>query len=406
MVQVIETKDPRKKIGEMLGMSLGQGIGNGLNTYFANRSLESVLKDKSLKDAPQSRKLEAIREALSPYGEKGQEIFQQRMKIDQQEQQEEEVKKQEALQKRKGKALGRYLGGEALTSEEQELFTPSEFVAMYKAKNPKPPGGITAQSVPPEISSKITEVLGQSHDMSADELKSVFDSVGIPPVYTNQYIENRRRAEERGTEHDIKFHQETSDFDKKLTEHANTARKQIPLIDNSIKSVSEGKIKPGSLANVFGFFGETGKRIGNALLSGDQAALLASIPEFLEGRKELFGVRLSDADLKLLSDKLPDIGKSKEANLAILKLMKKNAERSIKLEKISHDVLEKKGINYRGGKLRPLGYEKEVMNAFDDFVANEGIFSEMPPASAHPGKIIEDERGVRFKSNGTNWEPM
>ena len=136
MVQVIaKLGNPKGKLAESLGMSLGQGIGNGLNTYFANRSLESVLKDKSLKDAPISQKLEAIRSAVSPYGEKGQEIFQQRMMIEQQEQQE----KQDVIQKQKGKALGRYFAGEKLTPDEQSLFTPQEFVAMHKAKNPTPP---------------------------------------------------------------------------------------------------------------------------------------------------------------------------------------------------------------------------------------------------------------------------
>jgi hypothetical protein len=88
MVQVIQGTNPQGKLSEMLGMSLGQGIGNGLNTYFANRSLESVLQDKSLEGAPQSKKLEAIRSALSPYGETGQEIFKQRMQIEEQERNE------------------------------------------------------------------------------------------------------------------------------------------------------------------------------------------------------------------------------------------------------------------------------------------------------------------------------
>ena len=90
MVQVFEEENPQGKLSDMLGMSLGQGIGNGLNTYFANRSLDSVLHDKALEGAPQSKKLEALRSALSPYGEKGQEIFQQRMKIEQQEMQEKQ----------------------------------------------------------------------------------------------------------------------------------------------------------------------------------------------------------------------------------------------------------------------------------------------------------------------------
>jgi hypothetical protein len=81
---VIKLGNPQGKLSEMLGMSLGEGIGNGLNTFFANRSLESVMQDKALEKAPITKKLEAIRSALSPYGEKGQEIFQQRMAIEQQ----------------------------------------------------------------------------------------------------------------------------------------------------------------------------------------------------------------------------------------------------------------------------------------------------------------------------------
>jgi hypothetical protein len=132
MVQVIRTEDPRSKIPEMLGMSLGQGIGNGLNTYFANRSLDSVLHDKALESAPLSKKWEAMRSALSPYGEHGQEILQQRMMIDQQEMQERETEKQEKLQRIKGKAIGKLQKGEELSEEEWARFTPQEVAALKK----------------------------------------------------------------------------------------------------------------------------------------------------------------------------------------------------------------------------------------------------------------------------------
>jgi hypothetical protein len=407
MVQFFKgAEDPRDSAYVALADSLGMGLGNAVSSYFANRSLESVLQDKSLEGAPQSKKLEALRSALSPYGKKGQELLQERLQIEQQNMQEKEIKKQEGIQKQKGKALGRYLNGDSLTPEEQSLFTPQEFVAMYKAKNPKAAGDISAQPIPTDVIEKITGILSNSDSLTADQLKNAMDSAGIPLKYSNGYIENRRRQQDTGSKHDINFHQESADFDKSVRNHANTARRQIPLIDMNIKSVKEGKIKPSSLANVFSFFGETGKKIGNALLSGDESSLLASIPEFLEGRKELFGVRLSDADLKLLEDKLPDIGKSEKANLAILNLMKKAAEKSLKLEKVAQDVLEKKGISYRSGKLRPLGYEREVMNAFDEFEKNEGTFEQIPPAAQHTGKIIEDDSGRRYKSNGTTWEPI
>lgn len=396
MVQELSLlRNQKGQLQERLGMSLGKGLGNALNTYFANRSLNSVLNDKSLQNAPVSRKLEAFRSALAPYGEKGQEILQQTLQIEQQ-----------AMNEQKGIVANKLLEGEKLTPQEQSLLSPEEFRKIYEARNPTPQGGITAQPVPQDINQKIGHVLSQSQGMSADELKNIMDSVGIPPIYSNGYIENRRQAQEKGGEHDIKFHQESSDFEKEVQKNANTARKQIPLINNSIKSVKEGKIKPSSLANVFSLFGDTGKKISNALLSGDEAALLASIPEFLEGRKEIFGVRLSDADLAILQDKLPDIGKNKEANLAILNLMKKAAERSIKLEKVAKDVLEKKGLPYRSGKLRPLGYEGEVYKAFEDFERNESFFEGYPPAADHVGKVIEDESGTRYKSNGTSWEPI
>lgn len=94
MVQVIDLEDPRGRLASALGESLGKGLGNGLSTYFANRALESVLKDKSLEGAPQSKKLGAIHSALSPYP-KGAEWFKQILQIEGLEHQEKEKEKSE-----------------------------------------------------------------------------------------------------------------------------------------------------------------------------------------------------------------------------------------------------------------------------------------------------------------------
>ncbi len=125
MVQVIETGNPQGKLADMLGMSLGEGLGNGLNTFFANRSLESVLKDKALESAPISKKLEAIRGALSPYGEKGQEIFQQRMAIEQQE--KDEVQQE---------VLGRFVEGQKVSAKDLGKLSPeNQLKVMQIQKN-------------------------------------------------------------------------------------------------------------------------------------------------------------------------------------------------------------------------------------------------------------------------------
>lgn len=129
MVQVIETGNPQGKLSEMLGMSLGQGIGNGLNTFFANRSLESVMKDKALEGAPTSKKLEAIRSALSPYGEKGQEIFKQRMEIEQQEMNEAQQD-----------VLGRVISGEKVSPKQLAKLNPENQLKVLELQKKRETG--------------------------------------------------------------------------------------------------------------------------------------------------------------------------------------------------------------------------------------------------------------------------
>lgn len=136
MVQVFSTEDPRKRLADALGMSLGQGIGNGLNTFFANRSLESVLQDKALESAPQSQKLEAMRSALAPYGEKGQEIFSQRLQIEALDKQERETAKKEAEQD----ILGRIASGEKVSAKERAKISPENQFKVLEIEKKKQAG--------------------------------------------------------------------------------------------------------------------------------------------------------------------------------------------------------------------------------------------------------------------------
>ena len=133
---IAEFENHQGKLADMLGMSLGQGIGNGLNTFFANRSLDSVLKDKSLDGASPSKKLEAIRAALSPYGEKGQEIFKQRMQIEQQELNEAEKKKSEAQQD----VLSRIVSGEKVGPKDLKKLSPENQLKVLELQKKREAG--------------------------------------------------------------------------------------------------------------------------------------------------------------------------------------------------------------------------------------------------------------------------
>jgi hypothetical protein len=162
-------------------------------------------------------------------------------------------------------------------------------------------------------------------------------------------------------DYNYKVHKDSEEYDAGIVKEKKAAEHQL----NALKDVSKAieNVKPASLANIFRTIGgEAGKKVSDALLSKDQAKIQASIPSFLEGRKELFGVRLSDADLALLSDKLPDMGKSKEANKAIIKIMEKYSKSSLMKYKIA------KEIKAKNEGLRGIDYINQVEDRFEEMM--------------------------------------
>lgn len=155
-----------------------------------------------------------------------------------------------------------------------------------------------------------------------------------------------------------KINKDLQKEDDKISEAAKGARNQLQALGDVDKSID--KVNPNQFSNVFRHLGPAGKAIADAFLTKDQAVIQASIPAFLEGRKELFGVRLSDADLALLQDKMPDIGKSREANKAIIKIMKKYSELAILKESIGRKIK-----NANEG-YRPVNYLDQVNETFDE----------------------------------------
>jgi hypothetical protein len=260
-------------------------------------------------------------------------------------------------------------------------------IAAPKAdKNPI--GGLGGIPLTPEESSQIAKVVNDNPDANAEQLEIAFNKSGVKPGSVKDILESRRRGEEtkrketaegkkQARKEQLDFHKESAKYDEQLEDKARIAKNQIDTIKTIGKAIDSGKVRPSSLANVFKSFGEVGKTFSNAFLSDDEATLLASIPGLLEGWKEVFGVRLSDADLNLLKDKLPDIGKSPEANKAILNIMKSYADKTLLRNKIATDVKEK------NNGLRPLGYADQIEKRYDDMVAPVKIIN------PNTGNVIE-----------------
>ena len=75
----------RKKLQqEALGESLGKGLANFANNYFANKALDKVLESPDYEKSEPSKRMSSLQRALQPYGETGLGILQQRLGIEQQ----------------------------------------------------------------------------------------------------------------------------------------------------------------------------------------------------------------------------------------------------------------------------------------------------------------------------------
>jgi len=189
----------------------------------------------------------------------------------------------------------------------------------------------------------------------------------------------------------IKFHDETKDYDTKLLNEYKVSKKQNEIIKDVEKALDSGQVNPKSLANIFKGMGAVGDKLSEGLLNKNEAVIKSAIPEFLEGRKELFGVRLSDADLRLLQDKMVDIGKTPEANKAILRLMKKYAKAANLRYKIGKEI---KGANQ---DLRPLGYADKIEERYEQMMTPVKIRN---PSTGNVVEIPSYEASDYIKAGG------
>lgn len=188
MVQVIKTENSKGKLSEMLGMSLGQGIGNGLNTFFANRSLESVLHDKALEGAPASKKLQTLISAMAPYGESGKNLLNQYLEVAKQ---EESERFQSTLQKAFSQNQEEGSNPEPLDPMQQGIIAMKhpQFINAYQAAQ-------KAQAPQHDRERKATSALSTAQEMK-DRLKYV-GSTKIPG--TSSFLGgslNREAVQER-----------------------------------------------------------------------------------------------------------------------------------------------------------------------------------------------------------------
>ncbi len=178
-------------------------------------------------------------------------------------------------------------------------------------------------------------------------------------------LRERTAKENQKLEEKQMFHKETSDYDKEIIDSNSRAKKQKIATADIRKRLKSGNVNPVSLSNFFKGKGEWGDKIANMFLNPDQAAIQASIPFLIEGWKDIFGIRLSDADLRVIQDKLPSIEKDASANEAILDVIDKYSDLSQQRFKYASEI-KKANKGYR-----PSNYAEEIDSKMDQYIAEK-----------------------------------
>lgn len=312
MVQFVKGGPSRSSmIADILGNSLGEGLGNFVGDYYANKALDEIKNDKSLENAPQSEKMSRLEAALRPHGQRGLKMLQSQMGIEQQRSQEQTQG-----------ILGKLLSGKDVSDKEFSKLPANVQIEAGKLRQPKAPtGGLTGQPVPQEISLKIPEILNANKEASADELAVKFDEQGIPRAYSNSYIENRRRQDETKAKQiredekiDYQSFKDNKDYTEKVLNGFEAFKRDKIVLDQMENLSNKGDLpKPVSVA----LLNKIGIPLG--VLENPNAEQFDKLStELLKNIQGTFGNRILQSEVNLFMRSIPTLLNSEEGQKKLI----------------------------------------------------------------------------------------
>lgn len=303
MVQIIQRGPSLGALsGQILGKSLGEGLGNFTGDYYANKSLQSVLANPELKNAPQSERLQALQSALGGYGERGQRLLQQQFQLEQQAQQEK-------TQKNESRLVQKLLKGEELTDQELENARPELQIAAFKARQPKAaPGGLAGQAVPNDVVNKIEEINKKYPNATSGERKALYDKAGIYPAASQPYVEIKQKEEELAVKKESKtqsdLSKEVGPLKQKIIERGNAARESIANKENLMDLVNRGNLTDPTVA---AFLDNLPFNMGKRFLSDDTIEYKGGLVDNFRDLKTIFNGPARVKEIEIMENKIPDI---------------------------------------------------------------------------------------------------
>jgi hypothetical protein len=396
---------PKTNLGSALGQQLGAGIQQGMNrqSELSQNRAEEMRQTSNLREAlanaekiytdpnlPSEQKQLGLFKALAGHPEMAKQVVNQFNQQQQQQQQQQQIMQQQQLQMQQQQQALRALERQRnLPEGSLQGFEGNLSVAASATKPQIGPGGLTGQSVPPEISQKANEILTVNKESNADDLKMKMDEAGIPPIYSNSYVENRRRQDETKAATREKRIEAGNKRAEKVLESADKLRESIPTKEASLYAMKDA-IENGDMS----FFS-----LDNlAELTGIEGFRTAKGGQFKTASKNFFistlsksGARPNQFLEKQIADGLPRIGRSKEGNLIGTEL----AGFEIDVEKKRLELIDQISDEYE----KTLGYVpgsfgKEVDKSMKQYV------EERQEQLAHRLKFLNEQESKGPKLSG------
>lgn len=322
MVQFFKgSADPRDAAFGQLSAALGKNLGEGLNSYYANKALDETINNEEYKDLPPSEKMSQLQRALSPHGQQGLQALQNRLQVEQVASQEKEQK----LQNQRGQVIGKILNGQEVSEKERSILTPEQNLALakhkqtteltkYKADNKAPLGGLGGQPVPQELASSIEKIVTENPDATPDELGIKLTKAGVPPANQTPYLENRRRQLETNANLLEKGYKSQETYLNDLTKSLSATDQ----MDQKLDRISELKDVPTPLLY------ETMQALGipTAIFSAEGEELEKLSNDLTKNIQQFYGSRILQSEFQNFLKSIPTLKNSEQGRERIIDNMK------------------------------------------------------------------------------------
>lgn len=434
MVQIHNLPAKRRGVlAEVLGESLGKGLGEFGNAYFANKALEGVMNDPSLKNASSSERMSRLESALRPHGELGEGVFKKHLQIellaDQEKKRKMAIQQQQAenqafqahginlngvsdpqlrktlvgqaLKQREQESLMKSLFGESSQSQEQEGGMDDQQmqrpVPMGPPSNLNPQQGFQPRGImqpmqnpqealqqAPPMPTQITPKKQQSYAERFPPQVLAALAVKSPPLAAQiqRSIDFEQRQQQNSPEviRDKQIAKAQSSADVKYNQTLAETSKQHELKEKSLSNLEK--------LNRQGVTGKPYEKLLEKmglvnLTSEGRREFAADVKHLITDIRSILGGQFSNFEFSTILNAYPSADFSKEANNAIIKNLKDFQDIKTQEVKIAERLKKE-----NGGEI-PYDFQSKV---------NEGVRqyaqSKMASIKENTSKIMHDQYGI------------